>query len=41
VSVEDESPQDWAEKVYKPDVLVKPETIYKKPGNPFRNPSSN
>jgi len=29
-------PEDWAEKVYKPDILGKPETIYKKPGyNPL------
>jgi len=25
-------PEDWAEKVYKPDILDKLETIYKKPG---------
>jgi 4-oxalocrotonate tautomerase len=25
-------PEDWAEKVYKPDILDKSETIYKKPG---------
>ena len=38
VSVEDVAPQDWAEKVYKPDILGRPETIYKKPGyNPLRN----
>jgi len=23
---------DWTEKVYKPDILGKPDTIYKKPG---------
>jgi 4-oxalocrotonate tautomerase len=32
VGIEDVEPQDWAEKVYKPDILGKPETIYKKPG---------
>jgi 4-oxalocrotonate tautomerase len=32
VAVEDVEPRDWAEKVYKPDILAKPETIYKKPG---------
>ena len=32
VGIEDVEPQDWAEKVYKPDILNKPETIYKKPG---------
>jgi 4-oxalocrotonate tautomerase len=36
VGIEDVKPDDWAEKVYKPDILGKPETIYKKPGyNPF------
>ena len=32
VGVEDVKPGDWAEKVYKPDILYKIETIYKKPG---------
>jgi 4-oxalocrotonate tautomerase len=28
--------KDWTEKVYKPDILGKPDTIYKKPGyNPL------
>lgn len=37
VGVEDVEPKDWAEKVYKPDILSKPKSIYKKPGyNPFR-----
>lgn len=37
VGVEDVAPQDWAERVYKPDILGNPERIYKKPGyNPFR-----
>jgi 4-oxalocrotonate tautomerase len=36
VGIEDVEPQDWAEKVYKPDILSKPQTIYKKPGyNPL------
>jgi len=36
VGVEEIEPQDWAEKVYKPDILDNPERIYKKPGyNPF------
>ena len=36
VGIEDIEPADWAEKVYKPDILSKPETIYKKPGyNPL------
>jgi 4-oxalocrotonate tautomerase len=36
VGIEDVEPNDWAEKVYKPDILARPETIYKKPGyNPL------
>jgi 4-oxalocrotonate tautomerase len=36
VGVEDIKPDDWAQKVYKPDILNKSETIYKKPGyDPF------
>jgi 4-oxalocrotonate tautomerase len=37
VGIEDIKPADWAERVYKPDILGKPETVYKKPGyDPFR-----
>ena len=32
VGIEDVKPEDWTETVYKPDILGKPETIYKKPG---------
>lgn len=32
VSIEEVEPQDWAEKVYKPDILNKPKQLYKKPG---------
>ena len=32
VAVEDIAPDDWVEKVYKPDILGKPGLIYKKPG---------
>jgi len=32
VGLEDIAPKDWTEKVYKPDILGKPGTIYKKPG---------
>lgn len=32
VAIEDVAKEDWAEKVYKPDILGKPETLYKKPG---------
>jgi 4-oxalocrotonate tautomerase len=32
VSIEDVEPADWTEKVYKPDIMQKPATLYKKPG---------
>ncbi len=32
VGIEDVRPADWADRVYRPDVLAKPETIYKQPG---------
>ncbi|MFO7996159.1 MAG: tautomerase family protein [Dehalococcoidia bacterium] len=36
VAFEEIKPEDWAEKVYRPDILDKPEKLYKKPGyNPF------
>jgi len=36
VAIEDVEPSDWAEKVYKPDIVGKPASIYKKPGyNPL------
>ena len=36
VSIEDVSPEDWAEKVYRPEIAGKPEQLYKKPGyKPF------
>jgi 4-oxalocrotonate tautomerase len=36
VGIEDIEPEDWAETVYKPDILGNAETIYKKPGyNPL------
>lgn len=36
VSFEEVSSNDWANKVYKPDILDKPENVYKNPGyNPF------
>jgi 4-oxalocrotonate tautomerase len=36
VALEDVAPSDWTEKVYKPDIVGKSETIYKKPGyNPL------
>jgi 4-oxalocrotonate tautomerase len=36
VSIEDVSKEDWAEAVYRPDIVAKPGALYKKPGyNPF------
>jgi 4-oxalocrotonate tautomerase len=32
VSIEEVEPQDWAEKVYQPDILNNSEKLYKKPG---------
>jgi len=32
VAVEDVKPQDWTDKVYKPDILGNRENIYKQPG---------
>jgi len=32
VGIEDVLPANWTEQVYRPDILGKPETIYKKPG---------
>jgi 4-oxalocrotonate tautomerase len=32
VSLEEVKRQDWVEKVYKPEILEKPENLYKKPG---------
>jgi len=36
VAFEEIKPEDWVEKVYKPDILGNPQRLYKKPGyNPF------
>ncbi len=36
VAFEEVSPADWPERVYRPEILQKPETLYRKPGyNPF------
>ena len=36
VAFEEIRPEDWAEKVYRPDILENPQRLYKKPGyNPF------
>jgi 4-oxalocrotonate tautomerase len=32
VAFEEIEPQDWAEQVYTPDIVNKPEQLYKKPG---------
>jgi 4-oxalocrotonate tautomerase len=32
LAFEEVMPEDWAEKVYKPDIVNKPETLYKRPG---------
>jgi 4-oxalocrotonate tautomerase len=32
VALEEVKPEDWAEKVYYPDIVNKPEQLYKKPG---------
>ncbi|HTV35448.1 MAG TPA: tautomerase family protein [Xanthobacteraceae bacterium] len=32
VAMEEIEPKDWTEKVYKPDILGKSDTLYKKPG---------
>jgi 4-oxalocrotonate tautomerase len=32
VAIEEVKPEDWAEKVYKPDIANKPEQLYEKPG---------
>jgi 4-oxalocrotonate tautomerase len=31
VAMEEISSQDWAKKVYQPDILAKPDQLYKKP----------
>ncbi len=36
IAIEDIEREDWAQTVYKPDIIEKSETLYKKPGyNPF------
>ena len=32
VAIEEIEPQDWAEKVYQPDIVNNSEKLYKKPG---------
>ena len=36
VAIEEIAPEDWEETVYKPDIMGKENTLFKKPGyNPF------
>jgi 4-oxalocrotonate tautomerase len=32
VSLEEVAPEAWAAEVYRPDIIAKPEQLYKKPG---------
>jgi 4-oxalocrotonate tautomerase len=32
VAMEDIEPRNWVDQVYRPDILARPATIYKKPG---------
>lgn len=32
VAMEEVAPDAWAEKVYRPDIVAKPDKLYKKPG---------
>jgi 4-oxalocrotonate tautomerase len=32
VAVEEAEPGDWLEKVYRPDIAGKPDTLYRRPG---------
>ncbi|GGF39393.1 hypothetical protein GCM10011611_52250 [Aliidongia dinghuensis] len=32
VCIEDVAPEEWVEKVYKPDIQAKQDSLYKKPG---------
>ncbi|HEY9844846.1 MAG TPA: tautomerase family protein [Candidatus Caenarcaniphilales bacterium] len=37
VAIEEIKPEDWAEQVYKPDILNNSEKLYQQPGyNPFQ-----
>ena len=37
IAIEDFTPEDWAEKVYKPDIMEKEGTLVKKPRyNPYK-----
>jgi len=32
IGIEDVRPADWVKRVYEPDILAKPDTMYKQPG---------
>lgn len=32
VAMEEIQPEDWAKKVYQPDIVAQPDKLYKKPG---------
>ena len=37
IAIEEVAPENWAEKVYKPDIMAKEATLVKKPGyNPYK-----
>jgi 4-oxalocrotonate tautomerase len=37
IAIEEIPPEEWAEKVYKPDIFEKPQLLYKEPGyNPLK-----
>jgi 4-oxalocrotonate tautomerase len=36
VCIEDVAANDWAGKVYEPDIIGKPDTLHKKPGHDLR-----
>ena len=40
VAFEEIKPQEWAEKVYRPDILANPQRLYKKPGYEIVNNSA-
>lgn len=36
IGIEEVTPEEWPDKIYKPDIIEKENTLYKKPGyNPF------
>ena len=41
VAFEEVDANDWADKVYQPDIVRKADTLYKKPGIPTRSENQN